>query len=314
MAINAAVRKMLKALSESDGIEVDASRHFANIKGKDPLRKFKNAFDYIVECDTGAIPTRIYMPENYKILESDSSARGIPAMLFIHGGGWVTESIDNYDRTCVRMTQELNLPVVSVEYRLAPEHRFPAGLEDCYTVLKRIFEKRFVLNLDSERLVLIGDSAGGNLVAALSLLARDRGEFLPKRQILIYPATDSDHSSNSPYPSVIENGTDFLLTSLKIEQYMELYSSSPSDYKNPYFAPILAEDFSNQPDTLVVSAEYDPLRDEGEAYGRRLADAGNRVRVCRINDALHGFFALGITFSAVTQTMELIRSFLEETE
>ena len=161
---------------------------------------------------------------------------------------------------------------------------------------------------------MIGDSAGGNLAAAVSLMARDRGEFLPSCQILIYPATGNDHSEHSPFPSVRENGTDYLLTTKRVRDYMELYRSSEADLENPYYAPLVAKDLSNQPDTLIITAEYCPLRDEGEAYGKALELAGNRVKVFRMPDALHGYFSLPVRFSQVKKTYGLINDFLRERE
>ena len=162
-----------------------------------------------------------------------------------------------------------------------------------------------------EDITLIGDSAGGNLAAALSIMARDRGEFMPKRQILIYPAVNNDYSEKSLFSSVRENGQDYLLTAGKLKDYINLYAGSEEDKLNPYFAPILEKDLSGQPDTLILTSEFDPLRDEGEAYGRRLAEAGNRVEVHRIKDALHGYFALGIRSLHVQESFEYINHFLE---
>ena len=153
--------------------------------------------------------------------------------------------------------------VVSVDYRLAPEHRFPQGLEDCYAVAREVCLDASLFGVSARRITLIGDSAGGNLAAAVSLMARDRGEFLPARQILIYPATWNDHTPASPFRSVTENGTDYLLTSRRICDYMELYRGSAADLQNPYFAPLLAEDFTGLPETLVVTAQYDPPAGRG---------------------------------------------------
>ena len=223
----------------------------------------------------------------------------------------MTESIDNYERICARLADATGQYVVAVEYRLAPEDKFPSGLEDCYAVAKVLYRGEFVLNVKPENITLIGDSAGGNLCAALSLMARDRGEFMPDRQILIYPATYNDYTENSPFPSVKENGTDYLLTAGKMQDYIDLYARDEEDKKNPYFAPYVAEDVSNQPDTLILTSEFDPLRDEGEAYGKRLKEAGNRVEIHRIKDALHGYFALGIKQLHVQESFTYINAFLK---
>lgn len=311
MAISKATRAILKALSFG-GIEVEASRNLADLKALDPMKIFHKKIDYKIYNEEHEIPTRIFFP-NEKAFQ-DTGENKYKVLLFLHGGGWVTESIDNYERVCARMANATNHIVVAVEYRLAPEHPFPTGLEDCYAVAKAIYTKQFILNVAPEDITIIGDSAGGNLAAAISLMARDRGEFIPRRQILIYPATNSDYSETSEFESVHENGTDYLLTAGKLRDYVNLYASCEEDKQNPYFAPILAEDLSNQPMTLVLTAQYDPLRDEGEAYGRKLREAGNKVKIYRIKDALHGYFALGMKYYHVKESFEYINRFLKETE
>ena len=304
MAINKSMRRVLKALS-FDGIEVEASRHLANLKAIDPMKIFYKTIDYKIYNGDHQIPVRIFLPGEK--MEDD-----LPALLFFHGGGWVTESIDNYERICARLASATNHIVVSVEYRLAPEYPFPTGFYDCYMAAKAMFTNRFILNTDPDKITLIGDSAGGNLAAAVSLMARDQGEFLPKRQILIYPATYNDYTENSPFVSVKENGSDYLLTAGKMQDYIDLYARNEEDKKNPYFAPYIAEDLTNQPDTLILTCEFDPLRDEGEAYGERLKEAGNHVEIHRIKDALHGYFALGIKQLHVQESFTYINEFLKE--
>ena len=303
MAINKSMRRVLKALS-FDGIEVEASRHLANLKAIDPMKIFHKTIDYKIYNGNHQIPVRIFLPGEK--MEDD-----LPVFLFFHGGGWVTESIDNYERICARLANATGQYVVAVEYRLAPEDKFPAGLEDCYAVAKAVYSGDFMLNIRPENITLIGDSAGGNLCAALSLMARDRGEFMPNRQILIYPATYNDYTENSPFVSVKENGSDYLLTAGKMQDYIDLYARNEEDKKNPYFAPYIAEDLTNQPDTLILTCEFDPLRDEGEAYGERLKEAGNHVEIHRIKDALHGYFALGIKQLHVQESFTYINEFLK---
>ena len=200
--------------------------------------------------------------------------------------------------------------MAAVDYRLAPEHRFPAGLMDCYRAARELFTQPGLLGVTAGEITIIGDSAGGNLAAAVSLMARDRGEFQPRRQILIYPATASDHSAASPFASIRENGTGYLLTAKRVQDYMDLYIRTDSDRRDPYFAPLAARDLSRQPDTLIITAQYDPLRDEGEAYGRRLTASGNRVEMYRMPDALHGFFSLPPRFIQVRKSYAMIQHFL----
>lgn len=166
----------------------------------------------------------------------------------------------------------------------------------------------------ASRIILMGDSAGGNLAAAVSLLAADRGEFRIGRQILLYPLTYNDHTESSPFPSVRDNGSDFLLTAKKIQDYQELYIRNEKDLASPYFAPLLAAHPVNQPKTLLITAEYDPLRDEGEAYGEKLRQYGNEVWIYRVRGALHGFFAFSSRFSQVRSCTQLINQFLEGSE
>ncbi|MCP1102861.1 acetyl esterase/lipase [Aequitasia blattaphilus] len=309
--INKTVKKVLKALSYND-VELEKSRSIANIKALDPMKLFHTKVDLRIHNEGHQIPIRIFFPDKSIHLEEDGVS-DFPAVLFLHGGGWVTDSVDNYERICARLAKNINQIVIAVEYSLAPEHPFPAGLMDCYYVAKSIFQKRFFLNINPEQVTLMGDSAGGNLAAALSLMARDKKEFEVKRQILIYPAVNSDYSETSPYPSVQENGKDYILTRGRLRDYINLYAGKEEDKENPYFAPIKEKDLTNQPETLIITAELDPLRDEGEDYGKKLKEAGNKVEVHRIKDAPHGFFALGIKAFHVKESFEIINEFLQRT-
>ena len=265
MALNHRIKKILKILSMNE-IKVDESIRLADLKRFDPMRIFYKKADYTVNREGYLIPVRIFYP-NRNIFETKKK-RTRNVMVFFHGGGWVTDSIDSYERICAKLSTATNHMVIAVNYRLAPEFKFPIGLDDCYEVTKTIFK-----DVEAEYITLIGDSAGGNLAAALSLLARDRQEFLPHRQILIYPAVSGDYSTSSPYPSVHENGQDYVLTIGKLQDYTSLYRLKEEDKTNPYYAPLLAEDFSHQPDTLIITAEFDPLRDEGEVYGKKIKES-----------------------------------------
>ena len=260
-------------------------------------------WDHPVHCGSHEVPVRIFTPE---------ASGKAPFLLFFHGGGWVTGTVDSYDGVCGDMAMMTGFVVASVDYRLAPEHPFPAAPEDCYAVARELFLHPRLLAADPSDIVLVGDSAGGNLAAAVSLMARDRGEFLPRRQVLIYPALGNDHSENSPYPSVKENGTGYLLTAKRLREYFALYQGAETDLASPYFAPLQAKSFANQPKTLLITAQYCPLRDEGEDYGRKLREAGGEVEIHQIPDALHGYFSLPVRFKQVRDTYALINRFLEE--
>lgn len=267
------------------------------------IKPLHELWDHTITVGDRVIPVRVFPPGK------DTERVGV--LVFFHGGGWVIGNIDSYTSVCSTMARETGRLVVSVDYRLAPEYQFPAAPEDCYAVTREIFAAAPILDVEREDIALIGDSAGGNLAAAVSLMARDRGEFLPAKQILLYPAVSGDHGRSSPYPSVAENGDGFLLTNKRINDFMDLYKRSDEDLKNPYLAPIESEDLSGQPETLVITAQYDPLRDEGEAYGEKLGQFGNRVEVHRMKDALHGFIMLPKRFVHVKKSYEIINRFLD---
>lgn len=309
MALSKGMLALFRALSFPD-LEVkknyESLRHVINATNPKTVRALYRAWDHKVMCGDHQVPVRIFSPLD-----------GLqhPVLLFFHGGGWVTGNIDSYDHVCADMTQMTNHVVVSVDYRLAPEYPFPAAPEDCYAVTREILLNAYSLfSIDPKNVTLIGDSAGGNLAAVVSLMARDRGEFLPRQQILLYPATYNDHSESSPFPSVCVNGNGYLLTSKRIGDYMDLYAANEGDRLNPYFAPLLAEDLSHQPRTLVITAEFDPLRDEGEAYGEQLRRAGNFVEIHRLPDVLHGFLSLPKRFSPIKHTYRIINRFLNGNE
>lgn len=306
MAINKAMRAALNALSYP---EIDLKKTYLLERKLKKIASWRlkrpslyRVWEHEVPCGDHKVPVRIFTPSE------DTRHR---VLLFFHGGGWVTGDIDSYDGVCADMAALTGRMVVSVDYQLAPEHPFPAGLEDCYAAARELFLHGGLLDARPEEITLIGDSAGGNLAAAVSLLARDRGEFLPARQILIYPAVGNDYTEDSPFPSVRENGSGYLLTAKRIRDYMALYWASEEDLDNPYFAPMTARDFSCQPDTLIITAEYCPLRDEAEFYGMQLRAAGNRVETVRMPDALHGYFSLPASFRLVKQTYEVINRFLK---
>ena len=314
MPINKAMLTALSLLSYPD-LDVEKTYLVQRKLQKLIARRAKKPWlyqiwEHTVSSSENQIPMRIFSPKQRRRSSVGGSIGG-SVLLFFHGGGWVTGSIDSYDGICGDMAAQTGCVVASVDYRLAPEHRFPAAAEDCYAAAREVFLHSELLGCRPEDVVLFGDSAGGNLAAAVSLMARDRGEFLPRRQILIYPAVGSDHSESSPFPSVRENGTGYLLTAKRVRDFFSLYRAGEADLDNPYFAPLAAKSFANQPDTLVITAEFCPLRDEGEAYGERLREAGNYAEVHRIPDALHGYFSLPLRFKQVKNTYSIINSFLE---
>ena len=295
----------LKAISYAEPdilTNFQANRVLSNIVNPPIVTKpLYEVWDYQIKSEDYNIPVRIFEPKKPK--NSD-------IILFFHGGGWVIGNINSYTRVCAMLANKTSRRVFSVDYRLAPEFPFPYAVEDCYRVAEEWIQYKKLVDPGNARIILVGDSAGGNIAAAVSLMARDRGRFHIEKQILLYPSTYNDHSEKSPFGSIRENGRDYLLTSKRICEYIELYIKDPQDFNSPYFAPLLAEDLSNQPETLIITAEFDPLRDEGEAYGLKLKEHGNKVQVYRMKNGLHGFFSLTITFVHVKRSMDLINSFL----
>ncbi len=305
MAINKFMRAALKALSYPD-LNVKSNykmeRVFNNL-AHPSIKVLYKMWDHKISADGHEIDVRVFFPEK---------SRSDEIILFFHGGGWVIGNIDSYTKICANLAKQTGRKVLSVDYRLAPEYPFPYAVEDCYRVAREVFLNNGSLHFKGKDVILFGDSAGGNLAAAVSLMARDRGEFRVRRQILIYPLTHNNHREDSPFLSVVENGKDYLLTSKRICDYMDLYIQDDRYLTSPYVAPLLSEDLSQQPDTLIVTAEYDPLRDEGEAYGEKLRRFGNRVEICRVKDALHGFFSLPMRFAHVKYCYKVINAFLDE--
>ena len=212
-------------------------------------------------------------------------------IIFIHGGGWVTGSVDSYTNTCNELSNKTKRIVIAIDYRLAPEYPYPFGFNDCYEAINLIMKNLKALNLKEEDVCLMGDSAGGNLVAAVSLKARDTRDFCVKNQILLYPALQTDYSNKTKYKSVIENGKDYLLTQRQLQEYISLYITDPKQKNDPYVAPLKAKHLFFQPRTLIITSNNDPLRDEGKRYASRLKLYFNAVKYYNIEGAIHGFLS-----------------------
>ena len=293
---------MLAALKRLSYQELDYKTERALKNLQEPkIKILYKMWDHAIDAGDHEIPVRMFMP-NTKISSE--------IFVFFHGGGWVSGNIETYTRPCANLANYTGRRVISVDYRLAPEYPFPCAVDDCYIATREIVKYCDLFEITPDDLILIGDSAGGNLAAVVSLKARDTCEFNIKRQVLIYPALYNDYSETSPFASVRENGTDYMLTTKRICDYLDLYLQNAADFHNPYFTPLLAADLSAQPDTLIFTSEFDPLRDEGEEYGRRLRKAGSYVEIHRITDALHGYFTLPARFTHVKQTFKIINSFL----
>jgi len=231
--------------------------------------------------DGAQIPIRIYVPE------TTEDAGPLPFYLDIHGGGWWMGNGFVFHSAMVDFAERVDAIVVSVDYRLAPEHPFPTPLDDCHTAFAWIAEHGAALGGDPTRIAIGGGSAGGNLSAALALRVRDEGGPEIAFQYLLVPATDL--SGTREWHSYDEAGDDYVLTVSGIDQMVNAYVPERRERMNPYVSPLLAGDLARLPPALVVTALFDPLRDQGEAYARRLEDAGVFVKLHREEGAIHGF-------------------------
>lgn len=227
----------------------------------------------------GDVPVRIYTPEG---------TGPLPVLVWFHGGGWVIGDLESADGTARHLTVGAGCVVVSVDYRLAPETKFPGPVEDCYAATQWVVENASSLGIDPSRVAVGGDSAGGNLAAAVALMARDRAGAALAFQLLVYPVTARDFSSGSYQ----QNAEGYMLTQDGMRWYWDQYLQRSADADNPYAAPLRAQDLSRLPEALVITAEFDPLRDEGEAYSQQLQGAGVTSTSTRYDGMIHGFFGM----------------------
>ncbi len=237
------------------------------------------------------VPVRIYTP---------AGSGPFPVLVWFHGGGWVVGDLDSADATARHLTVGAGRIVVSVDYRLAPETKFPGPAEDCYAATQWVAENATQINGAATNIAVGGDSAGGNLAAAVSLMARDRGGARPVLQLLVYPVTDRDFRS----ASYRDNADGYQLTRDTMIWYWDHYLAAEDDAANPYAAPLQARDLAGQPPALVITAEFDPLRDEGEAYAQRLQAAGVATTCTRYDGMIHGFFGMSAVVDKGRQAMD----------
>ncbi len=237
----------------------------------------KGVTDRTIPVSDGEIPVRIYTPD----------AQGaLPALVFYHGGGWVLGDLEYSDLSCRMLANDVGCVVVSVDYRLAPEYKFPTPLNDCYDAFKWVVDNAGGLGVDPQRVAVGGDSAGGNLAAAVAIRARDENGPKVAHQLLIYPVTDRDFETQS----YKDNGDGYLLTRSAMEWFWNHYITSPADAEKAIASPLRVSDASGLAPATVITAEYDPLRDEGEAFAKKLRDAGVPVVDKRYDGQIHGFF------------------------
>ena len=247
----------------------------------------------------GGVPLRLYRP---------ASAGVKPVLVYFHGGGWTIGDLDTHDVLCRQLCAAADMAVVAVDYRLGPEARFPAAVDDCVAATRWVQSQAAALRLDGARLAVGGDSAGGNLAAVVAITLRDAGDAAPMYQLLIYPATDQ----RAVAPSHLSNGQGYLLTADSVAYYRGHYIASQEQWSDWRASPLLAGDLSRLPPALVLTAGFDPLRDEGRQYADALSAAGNRVQYVCFERQVHGFITMSRVLDEARTAVALCAAVLRE--
>ena len=250
----------------------------------------------------GPIPLRSYRP-----IGAPADAV-LPVLVYYHGGGWVIGDLDTHDVLCRQLSNLSGCAVVAVDYRLAPEHRFPAAVDDAMAATRWVRENAAKLKVDASRLAVGGDSAGGNLAAVVALVARDAGDLPIAFQLLIYPATDQRRG----WPSHTTNGQGYLLTKDSMDYYHDHYLPDAAQDLDWRASPLLAENHAKLPPAFVLTAGYDPLRDEGLQYAHKLSAAGNRATLVNFERQIHGFITMGRVIDEANTAVQLCASQLSQ--
>ncbi|WP_374669737.1 alpha/beta hydrolase [Ramlibacter sp.] len=257
--------------------------------------------DLAASGPAGAIPLRSYRPLG------SAAADRLPVLVYYHGGGWVIGDLDTHDTLCRELCNLSGCAVVAVDYRLAPEHPFPAAMEDALAATRWVRDNADTLRVDASRLAVGGDSAGGNLAAVVALALRDAGEPQPVYQLLIYPATDQRRGA----PSHTTNGEGYLLTRDTMDYFHDHYLPDPAQNLDWRASPLLHADLAGLPPALVLTAGYDPLRDEGLQYAHALSSAGTRATLVNFERQIHGFITMGKVLDEANDAVRLCAAMLQ---
>jgi len=247
----------------------------------------------------GAIPARLYR---------SAKSGTLPVLVFFHGGGWVVGSIESHDAMCRHLANRAEGAVVAVDYRMGPEHRFPAAVDDCLAATAWVADNAAALGVEAAKLAVGGDSAGGNLAAVVSLAAREKGKPRIAYQVLIYPATDAAMR----HGSIARYAEGYVLTRATMRWFYEQYLAAPEQASDWRVSPLLAPDLRRLPPAFVLTAGYDPLCDEGDAYAQRLAAAGVPVTHRRFDGQVHGFAMNGKVIRAAEPALDEIAAALKQ--
>ncbi|MEI8000623.1 MAG: alpha/beta hydrolase [Actinomycetes bacterium] len=312
MPVHPALQPFLDATAGAPAPPVDPAERIATLRvgvstfgrlGAGEPETLQSVDDHAVAGPHGPIPVRVYTPVG--------GGNGSGA-LYLHGGGWISGSVDAWDSVCRRIAAASGAVVASVDYRLAPEYPFPAPLEECHAALTWFVARAADFGVDPGRVAVVGDSAGANLGAAVALTARDAGPTL-RAQVLVYPVTDATCTSGS----MAENAQGYFLTADAMREMWALYLGGWARDVGPEAADarasvLHAPDLTGLPPALVLTAEFDPLRDEGEAFAARLADADVPVVVHRFDGMIHGFLSMREIVPASDEAVGMIAAFLHD--
>lgn len=241
------------------------------------VEKVKETLNIVIPCIWGKMDARVYIPV---------CGDGRKALIFFHGGGWTLNGIDTYEELCTALANRTGRVVVSPEFRLAPEHKFPAAVEDAASTVQWVFDHAESLGIMGDKIAVGGDSSGGALATAAAMYFRDRGGVPVEKQVLLYPVTDYYIPGTQSYETY---GTGYMIDRNFLIWGWNHYIHSTDDLSNPYLCPLRAEDLSHMPETLIITAERDVVRDEGEMYGEKMKKCGCKVVVHRYDGAMHGF-------------------------
>jgi len=304
MPVNPELQTLLQAMNSGpplDQVPVQILRQGDSPIPRDPGAPMAAVVDRTVATPDGDLPVRIYRPRETALL---------PVLVYFHGGGWVLGSIDSHDSVARNLARSADCLVLSVGYRLAPEHRFPAAVDDCTAAVRWVHGHANDIGADAARIALGGDSAGGNLATVVALRLRDEAGPKIAGQLLVYPVTQLRAPLRG---SMVANAEGYFLRARDVAWFDDMYLGNSEAHTHPYASPLLAASLSGLAPALVITAEFDPLRDQGEDYARRLRQAGVAVTLSRYDGAFHAFFGMpaDIGRRAVSEAGQWLRARFE---
>ena len=286
---------IIKHLSKYDINMKENYLIYSHIQNKTPLQKRAKLIK------DKKFTYHFFIPSNFETKK---------VVIYLHGGGWTTGSVKFYSHILSILANQLKRNIIAFDYPLAPEHPFPEGLNFCYEAIENLIKNSSKYRIDQSQIIIMGDSAGANLATAICLKAKKEKNFKIKKEILLYPIVQTNFKNNKKYKSIEENGYDYFLNKKLISDYLDLYIPNKKYYKNKYVAPLYAKNLFNMPETLIITANLDPLRDEGYAYAQKLKHYFNKVTYYNIKNVIHGFFNNFLYFKENYRVIKIIKRFV----